>query len=331
MQAFLGTFDYRPLKGSEIRLVHINREAKDGSILCTLEHALLADNPKFFALSYVWGNPNDTSPIHVDKQEFPVTRNLYEALCHLRDRTCGEDADRKVPFWIDAISINQKDLSERSEQVPRMRIIYSKAAQVVAWLGLNTLANLDPVVAKTIETDIKELFTKLNDRLWMFAYVASRQGFKISPNQQAVVLPKAEWALSSQLQCHVAIAVLLSSSWFERVWVVQEAALAAQQPILVLGSHTVRFDTLCVLECTLRSVLDEKDFAETNMLELTNSFIDSQLILARMTAHRELTQKRFQSSESTTDCTIATFATELYDLWESTAGYVKATDPRDRI
>ncbi|KAH8588713.1 heterokaryon incompatibility, partial [Bisporella sp. PMI_857] len=39
-------------------------------------------------------------------------------------------------IWIDALCINQGDLSEKSKQIPIMRCIYENAEQVIIWLGL---------------------------------------------------------------------------------------------------------------------------------------------------------------------------------------------------
>lgn len=64
----------------------------------------------------------------VDGLEFDVTSNLEAALRALRSR-----GHKKV--WVDALCINQKDLTERSLQVLRMGIIYSKAKNVLVWLG----------------------------------------------------------------------------------------------------------------------------------------------------------------------------------------------------
>jgi len=41
-------------------------------------------------------------------------------------------------MWIDAICINQNDISERNNQVRQMGAIYSQASQVVVWLGEET-------------------------------------------------------------------------------------------------------------------------------------------------------------------------------------------------
>lgn len=62
-----------------------------------------------------------------------MSSNLFEALhflCKARGRPPG------IPFWIDAISINQNNDSGRSEQVVLMKEIYTKAHKVWVWLGL---------------------------------------------------------------------------------------------------------------------------------------------------------------------------------------------------
>ena len=40
-------------------------------------------------------------------------------------------------FWIDAICIQQSDVSERNHQVRMMGLIYKRAAFVLAWLGMD--------------------------------------------------------------------------------------------------------------------------------------------------------------------------------------------------
>lgn len=45
------------------------------------------------------------------------------------------ETDSRRILWVDAICINQKDFNERGHQVGIMRDIYSKAPQVLIWLG----------------------------------------------------------------------------------------------------------------------------------------------------------------------------------------------------
>lgn len=73
--------------------------------------------PDFEALSYTWGSAEDMHHIYVGEVgsvTLPVTQNLAVALPYLRY------ADRPRNLWIDAICVNQSDLSERSSQVKKM-------------------------------------------------------------------------------------------------------------------------------------------------------------------------------------------------------------------
>ncbi|OCL01439.1 hypothetical protein AOQ84DRAFT_306705, partial [Glonium stellatum] len=91
------------------------------------------------ALSYVWDqestscNSTSTPEIKIQTKSgityLPVTLNLLATLKELRD----ENEDRY--FWVEAICINQEAKAEKSTQVPLMDKIYSKATNVVVWLG----------------------------------------------------------------------------------------------------------------------------------------------------------------------------------------------------
>ncbi|KAI9773690.1 MAG: hypothetical protein M1840_006964 [Geoglossum simile] len=85
--------------------------------------------PTYEALSYTWGDHSATAPILVNGFELQVTVNLFRALQRLR-----KGGEKRV-LWVDALCIDQSNLTERSEQVPRMRSIYQRAEQVVVWLG----------------------------------------------------------------------------------------------------------------------------------------------------------------------------------------------------
>jgi hypothetical protein len=84
--------------------------------------------PRFTALSYTWGSPNDPQSILLNGYPVSVTANLHVALMHLRS------AERDLTFWIDALCINQAWVHERG-QVSLMRDIYMVAEEVLVWLG----------------------------------------------------------------------------------------------------------------------------------------------------------------------------------------------------
>ncbi|KAL5313364.1 hypothetical protein ACEPPN_019097 [Leptodophora sp. 'Broadleaf-Isolate-01'] len=122
------TFQYRDLGENEIRLLRIFPAAT--SILkCELFHISQERPCPYIAISYAWGDADDTRTIMLDGHEFVVTDSLMLALQRLRSRSSS------VIVWADAICINQQDIEERNLQVQAMTSIYQKAAEVAIWLG----------------------------------------------------------------------------------------------------------------------------------------------------------------------------------------------------
>ena len=72
----------------------------------------LDDGPDYDALSYAWGNDNQVCKIAIDGIEHLITKNLHDALQAL---VSGDQLVRLL--WVDALSINQADMKERSRQV----------------------------------------------------------------------------------------------------------------------------------------------------------------------------------------------------------------------
>jgi hypothetical protein len=112
---------YTPLNsaGKEIRLLKIASGPEDGPLHCSLEPVSLND-ARYTALSYCWGDANDRIAITVNGQTISVTRNLENALRHMRN------LDQGMVVWADAICINQQDAAEKNVQVGAMGDIYSK-------------------------------------------------------------------------------------------------------------------------------------------------------------------------------------------------------------
>ncbi|TGO43697.1 hypothetical protein BCON_1056g00010 [Botryotinia convoluta] len=127
-----------PENGDNIRLLRLlPNEDEAASLHCELCNYSLQRLSirihSYEALSYVWGDPNKTLSIYVDKNQFQVTVNLHAALLQLRD-----------PFferiiWVDAICIDQNNKEERKQQVQLMAKIYSSAHRVIVWLGEQTV------------------------------------------------------------------------------------------------------------------------------------------------------------------------------------------------
>ena len=130
-------FEYRNLKREpiEIRLIRIiSRKASSfhlsSQIQCDVFHAGLEAPPPYHALSYTWGKESD--PVHsiiLDGCVVQVRQNLWEAMNRL------QSDDEDVTVWIDALCIDQSNISERNHQVQNMGRIYQQASLVIVWLG----------------------------------------------------------------------------------------------------------------------------------------------------------------------------------------------------
>jgi hypothetical protein len=131
------------LEPGQIRLLYLHTDKRvqpHQSIQFHLEVKSLDENLLFNAISQVRGDPSITHAIYCQGKPVHITTNLHAALLRLRNSAHLRDYWYKdnLPFWIDAICINQDDPIERGHQVNMMRDIYSAAREVLVWLGDST-------------------------------------------------------------------------------------------------------------------------------------------------------------------------------------------------
>lgn len=138
------------------------------------------------------GTGSAKRPISIDGEVFPVRQNLWTFL------KCLQECDGK-PFvmWIDAICVDQNNISERNQQVQLMSDIYSNASRVCVWLGEDPLGDL-------------RLFETLRpENPWA---------------DWPQVKRKIRWMRERRRQA--AIKSLLDNPYWRRAWIVQEFILA---------------------------------------------------------------------------------------------------------
>jgi hypothetical protein len=123
--------DYPSLKypSSSIRVLHVHAGSGEQRIECTIESLPFVNKPHYEALSYTWGDMKRKKSVTVNSKRMEVTENLYEALLSIRL------PQETRTLWIDQICIDQSNTEEKNSQVPLMTFIYSRASNVLIWLG----------------------------------------------------------------------------------------------------------------------------------------------------------------------------------------------------
>ena len=200
-------YAYRPLDPDrrEFRLVKLKPSTQFSSpVCCELVETQLSNHPPYEAISYVWGDPRAKAPVHVEDAILHVTVNLKCALRYLR----WEHEARWL--WVDAISINQKDINERNHQVRLMKDIYSCCTADLIWFGeASNDTELGIATLKRMKTlDLQRI---------------TQHGVK-SFNNRVAVRDLDESAYLA-LCC-----ILVRPKLWERVWVMQEIALCPKKP-----------------------------------------------------------------------------------------------------
>jgi hypothetical protein len=119
----------KPLRGTQIRLLALQRRDKDERLVCHLRVADVADeNLSYEAISYVWGSQDTPATIYCRDDDtghgytqLPIPQNAADAL----EASCKPQHERLL--WIDSICISQASVDEKSAQVAMMDLIFSKA------------------------------------------------------------------------------------------------------------------------------------------------------------------------------------------------------------
>jgi hypothetical protein len=308
---------YEPLEGPNIRLITIDPAMQDGRLKLTIEQTPLTDKLDFHVLSYVWGDPTNQKTIIVNDQRLDITQNLYDFLETTREhekdflahhehpnyrklyttetaQTAVKSSEGRVTglatipvlFWIDAICINQNDMNERNEQVPRMGDIYSMASRVWIWIGLpSKIFGKDrdlevlkralnycvqdsfkqPASRETMRPPDTPLIEQLADyqrQVYEERSVIRRRAMEIllGPGPTMDMMYQRYAQISSQASKEHKhaffnkflrqLASLLGLPYLQRVWIIQEYVLNPREPIALLGNFVL--DLQHVLALVLR-------------------------------------------------------------------------------
>tara|TARA_R110002003_G_scaffold143_14_gene13289 strand:- start:8941 stop:11418 length:2478 start_codon:yes stop_codon:yes gene_type:complete len=310
-------YRYRTLTSPEYRLLLLYPRWTFDSIRCSLLDGPITKLLDYEAVSYTWGSPEKTREILVDGYRIKVTESAYEMLLSMSSLWFPK------LLWVDAICINQENDAEKAEQVQLMQMIYSSAILVNVWLG-------NP--AKTIDA------SQARSQPGWSRYAAFNQ----SPAAR-MIQQKARWAINllSEIQIvehgflqneleiyaryagdrgtrfHISrwdgLIELLRQPWFERIWVVQEVALASHA-VVYYGNQLTNWETLAY---GLKVLKDRSE-------------IVALLEWSRGIRLRQLQQTALYNADRINCLKDSGYARNLPDLL-FTSMHFKATDPRDLI
>ncbi|EMT65092.1 Heterokaryon incompatibility protein 6, OR allele [Fusarium odoratissimum] len=239
---------YKPLnpRTSEIRLLKIPPNPSSEFELVTVS---LDDEPKYAALSYLWGDPEKYGQVTIKGNTVKIPDNLASAfLCVLSDDSFRSQSHVRY-LWADAICINQNDLDERSQQVQLMRRIFQRAHVTFAWVGPKDYSLAFETI-KTITKDIYENTPKENapyktnfDLEWLRRHpmLCIDRGPDL-PNNHL----NDPWS---------AVADFLQHQYWQRVWIFQEIVLANQLVFISPGEANLSWSMLPNLQAT-----DDRDY-----------------------------------------------------------------------
>lgn len=160
-------------------------------------------NPQYEAISYHWGDLERRS-IELDGFMLHTTRSTESALRQVRRR------DEVRCVWIDAVCINQDDLSERARQVKLMGKVFSNADQVLICIR-------DPATSQLRES--------LESIHAAFEPVDRIPGYP-TPSRNFFVKVQADLPRDVLGAGFLELRLFVKNLWFSRVWVLQEVGLS---------------------------------------------------------------------------------------------------------
>jgi hypothetical protein len=222
---------FQALAATEFRSLKIHRGSEKEDLSCSFEiHDVETGICSYTAISYVWGTPEDPHfKCYVDGFPFCIRQNAYSVLRRL------QSADEDVLVWLDTLCVNQKDKTEKSQQIRLMCRIYERAQSTSIWLGQaddSTKHVFD--YANTL--DIAKIMDEINSYNRSNRSNHETKSFLLD---ELVSHPERNSLVNG-------IAQIFHATWFSRVWIRQEAAVGGD-PYALRGPYIFTWVQLTAL------------------------------------------------------------------------------------
>jgi hypothetical protein len=294
--------------GRHIRLAKVVTFDDDRVVYGAIKILSVDFLPEYQAISYHWDKSLPDQTIHIGDRNLVINGAAASALRWFA---------RQYPsryVWIDHLCISQDDLEEKSIQIRLMGLIFSEAEKVIAWLG-------DPDLSSDLAFAwADDLFVAVDDACgWDYEkleYLQSTVNRILRKQASPKEVSPPEW---------FAFGRLMRRKYWERMWVVQELALA-NFCLVVCGSASMALWRLtCVVSATAHLLPDltrDSDHVSGERMILTQPSIMSTALRIRAARNRSQPQGLGSLLRS---CRFL-LASEPHDMVYALLGLVPATD-----
>jgi hypothetical protein len=238
-------------------------------------------------------------------------------------------------IWIDAICINQTDISERNLQVRNMKNIYRSATSTYVWLGdypdssgdeLDNAFELIMVISQTATEDHVE-FSDL-EQLAPFVFAQSDM-IKRELAEWGDYLSKEE--IGQRCAANHTISRLLRRSWYSRPWIVQEFVLSQGSVTAWCGYHHIAWNILPIVSLCcedLRGIYESPEHKPIEILPKPSAAAARLLMISEW--HRALDEDHPMADDNERDYR-KVFASRWLELMGLMGGNFYATEPHDAV
>lgn len=274
----------------------------NSTIECSMKIFSLNHRHRYFALSYVWGDNTITENILVNTVWLRVTINLAVALRQLRDAM----APSKSYLWVDAICINQHDISERASQVQLMGDIYRDALKVVSWIGSDADRCVEALsILKSMAKEVASLGQDDDHFDWLQRY-------------PTLLEEKSDLSTIWDAFDHI-----WDRDYWKRTWVMQETVLA-KEILIMCGPETVSWEDILIVYKWANSI-GSKERRRPSYIKprLWRLFASQSIFNARPIVKSQL----FRNMWHTPNSNITEIGLRVLDICRE----LQATDPRDKV
>ena len=342
---FYSALLYRPLESQrqEIRLLRLLPGQSSAQLRCEIvDNVFLSEHTrKYYALSYCAGDTTVVETTKVQNVDFNVFSNLGAGLRRIRKR------DEPLLVWVDQICINQKDVSEREQQVLLMRSVYANAYKTILWLGEENQDQAEGLAVSFLQNLCERARTAqvseygdFQNALTQFFQILKERNPEMdvlndtptNPSNRTLIFNTELMADQGKILSNefrdgkygreiAATVVLYQMPWWKRCWVFQEAIVSKAADVLY-GSSAIDFEALRVANAILTLAYRDQ-FSSISMDTIEEGSTQSLLVLLT----EIINAKRLVDLEENWKTRHNLSIREVLNV----SRQVESTDPRDRV